>query len=59
MAMAKTVVSIDGVDGSVDSVDSSSDGEDGNNDKGHGGKQAATTAVHFGPLKTSENLVIP
>ena len=51
--------SVDGVGSSVDGVGSSSDGGDRNSDGGNGGKRAATTAVRFGPLKTSANLVIP
>ena len=47
------------VGSSVDSVGSSSDGGDHNSDGGNGGKQAAMTTVCFGPLKMSENLVIP
>ena len=50
--------SVDGVGSSGDSL-GSSDGGDHNSDGGNGGKQAAMTTVCFGPLKTSENLVIP
>ena len=45
--------------GNSSGVHSSSDDEDGNSNRGHGGKRAAMAAVRFGPLKTSENLVIP
>ena len=65
--------SVDDVDSSVDGVGSSGDslgmsidgigsnsaGGDHNSDEENGGKQAATTTVHFGPPKTSMNLVIP
>ena len=47
------------VGSSVDVIGSSSSGGDHNSDGGNGGKQAAMTAVRFGPFKTSENLVIP
>ena len=59
MATAKTASSGDSIDSSSGSVHSSSDGVDGNSDGGNGGKQAAMTAVRFGPLKASENSVIP
>ena len=51
--------SSDGVDSSSGSIHSSSNGGNGNSVRGNGGTRAATTTVRFGPLKTSENLVIP
>ena len=61
VATAKTAGSVDGVGSSVEHVgrSSSGDGGDCNSNGGNGGKRAATTTVRFGPLKTSENLVIP
>ena len=72
-AMVKTVGGVDGVGSSVDgigssidgigssrgSVGSSVDGVGSSSDGGNGGKRPATTAVRFGPIKTSANLVIP
>ena len=54
---AKTAGNVDGV-GSSGGAHSNSGGGDSNSNRGNGIKQAATTTVRFGPLKTSENLII-